>query len=852
MRSPRCLTKQVYVYNVDTSAFYTEEEAHLQSEIQRLNREKDVLDPSAAEDARALRGRIDVAKTALRASIDTFEGVRTLREGRMNDKAVISLFESTLTRTLGVAPGTVTKDIIVVETYFQNVLRSLIINGFTYDGVKYVCFTASAGQIREKKTVFIREEAWIKHEGTLTAGLSIDAINAKGGTNTNKYLAYLALSNSATEVWRNFRIDRAIVVDDMEFPVETLVDSIHGETFDITRKVMSVSINHTDGCGMILPRKSRKSFMVRMPWIKGLLVPFPFDKFAREHGCRTVTDIYGKEWDIVKDTIEVIFTKSQFKMWKFYDDWQHYVDCFKQYGCQAAKRADEPDKIAQAKTNYQILQTLPDLTPSELRQLTAETARDIVNIGSDRDTMLKVMGVTPTNPFKSYYQQALELYPELLADEYSRQQLKDVKKSMVTKARAGKFKVDGIFTYIAPDLYAFCEWLFLGDRQPKGLLADGQVSCNVYAADIKLDCLRSPHLYREHAVRSNVVTDETRRWFKSRGLYTSCHDAISKLLMFDCDGDKALVVQDQTLVAAAERNMEGIVPLHYEMKSAITEIVNGESIFNGLRAAYTGGNIGEVSNNISKIWNRDDIDLDAVKILCCLNNFTIDYAKTLYKPAVPDVLNAKIRGYTSAKVPHFFRYAKDKPVEKIAPSNRSVVNQLSTIVPNRRIKFDAANLGRLNYQMLMRNKRVTLNSDEARAIITKYTETDTRKYAMSPETLDSKTIPYIYLNIRNQLLAVNDNLSYVVDVLVKYLYAEKASSYKTTLWSSFGDVIVKNLRSNIGDKLDDGHILCADCGERTPLVRQRQVRCVPCRDSHQRERKRLQKRRSRTITVAVS
>ncbi|QNK60692.1 hypothetical protein H7F31_17980 [Paenibacillus sp. PAMC21692] len=770
----------------------------------------------------------------------------------MSDKAIISLFESTLTRTLGVAPGTVTKDLIIVETYFQNVLRSLIINGFTYDGVKYVCFTAGSGQIREKKTVFIREEAWIKHENTLTAGLSIDAINARGGTNTNKLLAYLALANSATEPWRNFRIDRAIVVDDMEFPVETLVEYIDGETFDITRKVMPVTINHTDGCGMILPRKSRKSFMVRMPWIKGLLVPFPFDKFAKERGGQVVTDIYGKEWDIVRDDIEVIFTRSQFKMWKFYESWQHYVGCFKEHGCQAAKRDEEPDNFAQAEMNYQMLQTLPDLSDEELRRLTAETAQDIVKIGSDRDTMLNVMGVTVANQNKDYYQQALQIYPELLADEYSRQRLMDVKRSIVKKARSGKFKIDGIFTYIVPDLYAFCEWLFLGDKRPKGLLADGQVSCNVYAAETKLDCLRSPHLYREHAVRTNVITDDTRRWFKSHGLYTSCHDAISKLLMFDCDGDKAFVMRDETLIAAAERNMAGIVPLHYEMKSATTEIVSGESIFNGLRAAYTGGNIGEVSNNISKIWNSENIDLDAVKIMCCLNNFVIDYAKTLYKPEVPDAVNVRIREFKSAKLPHFFRYAKDKEVEKVAPTNRSVVNRLSTIVPNRRINFNAANLGQFNYQTLMRNKRVALKSDEAQAIITKYTELDTGKFMKSFKKYEEAAIPYVYMNIRNQILDTNSNLNYVVDVLVKYLYVEKASSYKTTLWSSFGDVIVANLRRNIEDGLDNGFILCADCGDRAQLVRQRQTLCDPCQMVRTRERKRIQKRRERAAVVAVS
>ena len=87
---------------------------------------------------------------------------------------------------------------------------------------------------------------------------------------------------------------------------------------------------------------------------------------------------------------------------------------------------------------------------------------------------------------------------------------------------------------VQPDLYAFCEFLFLGDKNPKGLLQNGEVYAALFPAAEKLDCLRSPHLYREHAVRHNVAGNEQcKRWFGERGIYTSCHDLISKILMFD-------------------------------------------------------------------------------------------------------------------------------------------------------------------------------------------------------------------------------------------------------------------------------------------------------------------------------
>ena len=78
--------------------------------------------------------------------------------------------------------------------------------------------------------------------------------------------------------------------------------------------------------------------------------------------------------------------------------------------------------------------------------------------------------------------------------------------------------------------------VILGDKNPKGLLKRGEVSCNMYDNGVELDCMRSPHLYREHPIRVNCKNDEIKRWYKTKGIYTSIDDSISKVLMFDNDG----------------------------------------------------------------------------------------------------------------------------------------------------------------------------------------------------------------------------------------------------------------------------------------------------------------------------
>ena len=80
--------------------------------------------------------------------------------------------------------------------------------------------------------------------------------------------------------------------------------------------------------------------------------------------------------------------------------------------------------------------------------------------------------------------------------------------------------------------------------------------------------------------------------------------------------------------------MKNIVPLYYNMKKAEPTELNNETIYNGLNAAFTGGNIGLYSNDISKIWNNEVFSIgtdeekqeaiDAVKLLCMENNFVID------------------------------------------------------------------------------------------------------------------------------------------------------------------------------------------------------------------------------------
>ncbi len=752
------------------------------------------------------------------------EEIRSLRDTYLNGKNVISVFESELTRTLKMNIDELSDNLIIIRVFYFDVAESLVVNGFLCNNERYVYLTSSAGQIRTKKMVFIKESLWLKHKNTIMCGLSLEKINSKGGINRNKYLAYTALCNSATDRWDGFDMTKAIVVEDLETVVTGEVDFFNDKTYEITRQVMDIPIAHTDGCGMMLPSVSQKSRMFRAPWVKGLLVPFDFLGFINELGGNpTVKDIYGREYNIIRDDIRVIFTKSQFKMWKYYNSWKEYIECYEKHGCNAGYCNEEPDQILNAKINYQMLQTLTDISDEELAELAKQTNYKIKNITSNIDTVKEVFGASEISDKSTYLQQAINLYLEILGDVYTKEKIKLIKASIIKNARAGKLNLDAKYTFIIPDLFAFCEFLFLGEKNPNGLLENGEVFCSLYKKSKELDCLRSPHLYKEHAIRNNAYAKEKAKWFITKGLYVSCKDLISKLIMNDWDGDNSLVCSDKLLIEIAKRNMQGVVPLYYEMASASADAIDNKKLFEGLTLAFVSGNIGEISNDITKIENSANVDWDMVKILCAENNYVIDYAKTLYKPQRPKEVDAKIRKLTNSKVPYFFKFAKDKADHQIESINASTVNRLHDVVKSGRLNFRFKDCN-FDYRMLMKDKDVDVIRHGKICEVYELFKNTTYNSSSSTEKAIEKRIAN-FRSKRELFVKHFYDPDLIADVLVKYLYKDGTDSkYKDVLWYCFGEELVKNLTYN----LERRYFRCEKCGKKFYAEHWNQRYCKVC------------------------
>lgn len=806
---------------------------------------------------------------------------------KLKNSRKIAEFSSDGSRAMGIPDGEVTFEKVIVKWKSLDVLEQIVTDGFIMpilheDGeVEYKAYrfaTASAGQLRTDKIQAMSNSTWDRVEKRLLCGLSFDAINDCGGINANKLLAYIALSSSATDPWEEMSIDRCIVIDDFESPVSGLVDYIHND-YTIERGVKTTTITHTDGCGMMLPSVSRKNFMVRSPWIKGLLCSFDFIKFCRVHDIPPVIrDIYGQSHDLEAENIQIIFTKSQFKLWKYYRSWDHYKQCFKENGCTLNRTNFEEDYIPDSEISYQMLQTLTDFTDEEIDRFTKRTHDKITGIAKNSDAMLRALQADEES--ENPYKRALSIYPELLREAYSRETLKAIKKRWTLDAKSGKIKCDNKRLFAIPDLYAACEFWFLGVAQPAGLLADGEVSCKSYRGKEKVACLRSPHLYMEWTVRNVVHDQKIYDWFYTDGIYTSCHDLISKVLQFDVDGDQLNVVADPLLISIAERNLQKyhVVPLLYEMGKAGSKPIDRKEFFSGLKRAHDFSGIGQVSNNLTKLWNKDDPDRQAAALLCFYNNLVIDAAKTGFVntyenyPEINRRINKAIGG-KNGRMPWFFQYSKNgrrflhvptKLRKQYSKPNDSTMNRICRRFDDiGNINMNYANVAPFNWQMLLVDNTAAYNI----AAVTLFCRMDDANVANQIEITRSESdtsagfsalYGIVSQDIEHELCSRFGSLQAVYPSIVKYLFAGSNANkmaHKRMFWRVFGDLACQALeqnmktytvcdkcgmkippwgKSHVCPKTAVGFFECCDCGAWCERVNSRQCRCSSCQDEFHR------------------
>lgn len=813
----------------------------------------------------------------------------------------IAEFCCELSRAMGLKHLEHTLDLIVVKWKNIEILRQLVMNGIyvpilTEDGIEqrhYRFYSASAGQLRRDKIVMISDKVWDTVHKRLECGMDWNLINERGSLNPNKYMAYLALSASATEEWTDFDIDRAIVINEFEAPVTDRMMYIKPD-YSYEIGVRTVLIDHTDGCGMMLPEVSKSNFMVRGDWIKGLLGSFDFIKWCKVNNVEPVIeDAWHVKHDLVKERINVIFTTSQFKLYKLYKSWEEYKKFYKENDCKFCKTNYEEDYIKNTTINYQMIQTLSDFTDEEIKQFTHKEHERIKNLTRDVDTMLKTLNADEDS--EDPYKAAIAYYPELLREVYSRDSLKDIRRRMLLDAKSGKIRCDNKRLFVLPDFYAACEFWFKGINEPKGILAKDEIACKIFRRHEKADVLRSPHLYLEHSIQRITHNQNVYDWFYTNAVYTSCKSMISRILQFDVDGDQLNVIVDPLFVEIAERNVKefDIVPLFYDAEKAHAEPISNESLFNGLKRAHEYSNIGEISNMLTRLWNKENPDKVSAALLTYLNNLRIDGAKTgvVHEySAYPQVARkiGKATGGKNGRMPYFFQFSKngrkDTPKnrkKKYADSNNSTMNRICKAFDDiGNINLNYAGVPPFNWQMLLASScsgsRPEIpelfcemdNSNTASVIEAKDNAYSNERKLISGNDLVAEDIAY---RITEKFGSLEEAYPYVA----KYLFAGEGidkAAHKQMFWKVFGEIALDNLKTNLVDcdtctdcgikvpswvkyhtciKNTKGFYECIDCGIMCERTNSKQCRCEACQSNYKILSKRIRQRAKREEQKAI-
>ena len=168
------------------------------------------------------------------------------------------------------------------------------------------------------------------------------------------------------------------------------------------------------------------------------------------------------------------------------------------------------------------------------------------------------------------------------------------------------------------------------------------------------------------------------------------------------------------------------------------------------------------------------------------------------------------------------------------------MNRITAKIPDPKIKFSKT-ISKFDYRMLM-NLDYDFSISSENKVVKSYDNWNSKQYlfTIEEEKHQKQEDVYMYQKIREKIIEeCNEDINYIINTLVAYLYTVRQSSQKKTLWACFGDVIVENLKRNI----DGNTRVCNICGKRFMPKRVDQT-CCSCECAKIQDNQNRAKRRS--------
>lgn len=636
----------------------------------------------------------------------------------------------------------------------------------TTNQCKYVSTFCSAGHSRTQKNLFVQKDIVDKLNDILLCGMPKTLVYDRP-SKWNAYYAMVTTDSTPVTYMPNI-----VVIEDYKKTIRQKADIVEVSGSGKNKKYNPIGhkgmkhhkelleIIPFDGAGLVTPecalkwakelncQSSKKKFYLpscfqfrAIPGIKGEVMVFDLKQFAKEKKVSKIVDLGGKVWDVFKDKIDVILTKSQFKFWKQYLDaegnfdyclWRNEFD----KECHGYKRkfnivsyGVHPDDLPEkTMLSYQPEQSV-NFTDKEIPEISS-TGIDIYRrVVSNIDEFLRYRKLIEISDetgeetvnidrYTPPYYVALLHNKDLSYDKYVHGKIEEDIKKLKNNLLAGKLFVKGNYQVFIPDLYGFAEWAFHDELgyEPRGLLRKPYYIYSDWWNDrgaVTVDIMRNPAVGMEHRVGHLRNNRELKKWFKfqTTGIVTGMYDTLALALNgADYDGDTVCTTDNVHLINAVKREFKAgngrlvvkktIGGLEEKEGSKEIQISDRAALMRVNQMSFK-NSIGHVIDRVTDLWSCINLDKERIKkyimIGVIVGGETIDFAKTGENASFPveisSFLKGKKRGWWMRYLPKNIAEAlKEEKAIKTATDSGKPEQQIEQI--KRFVDYDC-NMNRL-------------------------------------------------------------------------------------------------------------------------------------------------------------
>lgn len=497
--------------------------------------------------------------------------------------------------------------------------RKIIKDGLYINGFKYVRLMCSAGQARVNTVILIRED----YEEELKKRLKCGAKNVK--ITKNKYNAYFALSSSSTYLIPKPNV---YLINDCEIEMEKKVDWISkipteektklSNNERVTEEFKTLVFNLFDGCGAVSVEFAKRvaeelgldyipaAFCIRCAYVKGMVFVVDFKQYAKEHNIEYVTDMYGNQRRI--DDMDMILTKSQFKLYNAYDSMDDYDRLCEENGIfWGVTKVTPKTDDCHFRSNYQFCQAIDLMNDDDVAELCQPTVEWLSNVANDDVyySLLYLLGNICDKTDVDYNDilnltsdnicRALILNHQMMNDEYIKQTIIFSINKKIRESYLGKLILDGNFSVMIPDMYAFMQHAF--GHEVTGALKEFEHYSYFWNERNKKEvvAMRSPLTWRSEVNKLTLIQNElTEKWFKylTSGIVYNvwgCDCIIHA--DSDFDGDIVATTDNPVFLKCRYDNL----PITYNKSTVDKEYINEDELYLADIQSFN-STIGQITN----------------------------------------------------------------------------------------------------------------------------------------------------------------------------------------------------------------------------------------------------------------